>query len=109
MTTVSRAPPLPPPPHNRPGSLAPVYEDIEEWQSSSGAGPASSLTGPTPSSAGPTPSPASHTTDPAPLGTEYQYTQCPAYVAVKINRKGGRDDTSCCHDTTIQVIDIHYI
>ena len=73
MTTVSRAPPLPPPPHDHPGSLAPVYEDIVEQQSSSGPGPASSLTGPTPSSA----------TDPAPLGMEYQYTQCPAYVAVK--------------------------
>ena len=78
-----RAPPLPPPPHDHSGRLAPVYEDILERQSSSGAGPASSLTSPTPSSAGPTPSPASTTTDPAPLGTEYQYTQCPAYVAVK--------------------------
>ena len=80
MTTVSMAPPLPPPPHDHSGSLAPVYEDILERQSSSGAAPAFSLTGPTSSSAGPTPSPASPTTDPAPLGMEYQ---CPAYVTVK--------------------------
>ena len=75
MTTVSMAPPLPPPPHNC-HCHAPVYEVIVEQQSSSDGGPAFSLTGPTPS-------PASHITDLASLGMEYQYTQCPAYVAVK--------------------------
>ena len=55
MTAVSRAPPLPPPPHNRPGH-APVYEVIVEQQSSSDAAPTFSLTGSSPSSAGLTPS-----------------------------------------------------
>ena len=98
MTTVSRAPPLPPPPHNC-HCHDPVYEDIIQQQCSSDASLAFSL-------AGPTPSPASPTTDPHPLGNGIPVYSVSSIHGCQIGRKS-RGMTLL--DVMTQRYNIHYI